>query len=418
MMKNNVEAISASASRRIDLSIHDFQGKLERLLGLLDERAGAHNAELLRSFHQYQTLAVRASLAHRLGYLHSLVRFAQLVQRLAGKNLDDVTILDLKKVVMSYEANPRLSGNHKAGVKRAIRAFYKWRSWGDDATRRRDAPKIVSWMSLRIPLSERRQIRPEDILTYEEVLQIIKHAGSVRNRALLSVLYETGARIGELGNRRIGDVTPQEEGFRIHLAGKTGERDRILLFSAAHLAAWLNQHPMAGDPNAPLWVGPTLKRLKYSGVRMLLDRLRIRTGMTKRLHAHLFRHSRVTHVLATGLMNEAQAKHYFGWTAASPMLGRYLHLVSKDVDQAYKRMLGLPSEPGDEMPNALRVHLCRNCKAANPSTQTTCWRCSKNLKPDTVQTPPSTRVEDLLHDPEVQAFLARKLREVGLGKSN
>ncbi len=37
---------------------------------------------------------------------------------------------------------------------------------------------------------------PEQILTYEEVLEMIRHPRNVRDKAIVSFLYEPGARIG------------------------------------------------------------------------------------------------------------------------------------------------------------------------------------------------------------------------------
>jgi integrase/recombinase XerD len=137
-----------------------------------------------------------------------------------------------------------------------------------------------------------------------------------------------------------------------------------------------------------------------------------RAQIPKRIYSHLFRHTRVTHVLATGLMSESQAKHYFGWTPSSPMLSRYLHLVTKDVDDAYKRMLGLPTQAPPQAPELFRVQICEHCQAANTNTHTTCWRCTKNLAPETPPPPAGARIEDILQDPDVQTLLAQKLREL------
>ena len=45
-------------------------------------------------------------------------------------------------------------------------------------------------------------------------------------------LYELGARIGELGNLKVGDVSQDQYGFVMDLSGKTGHRTpRIILSS-------------------------------------------------------------------------------------------------------------------------------------------------------------------------------------------
>ena len=39
-------------------------------------------------------------------------------------------------------------------------------------------------------------------------------------------------------------------------------------------------------------------------------------------------------VLASGIMNEQQAKAYFGWTPSSKMLATYAHLLTSDANNA------------------------------------------------------------------------------------
>jgi site-specific recombinase XerD len=88
----------------------------------------------------------------------------------------------------------------------------------------------------------------------------------------------------------------------------------------------------------------TAEHVEYGTLRTLLKRLFLRAGLRKPFHPHIFRrHSRATHVLANGLMTDAQARQYFGWSAASNMLATYSHLVDTDVHQAVLRENNLAS---------------------------------------------------------------------------
>jgi len=71
-----------------------------------------------------------------------------------------------------------------------------------------------------------------------------------------------------------------------------------------------------------------------------------RAGIPKRVYNHLFRHSRATNLLASG-MTEAQVKTLLGWKAGSPMLGQYAHLVSKDAYRGLLKSMGLVAEKED-----------------------------------------------------------------------
>ena len=66
---------------------------------------------------------------------------------------------------------------------------------------------------------------PNDLLTKEEIDRMINAAARGRDQAILSVLAESGCRVGELVSSRIGDVKPAGDFTRITFRkGKTGLR--------------------------------------------------------------------------------------------------------------------------------------------------------------------------------------------------
>ncbi len=56
---------------------------------------------------------------------------------------------------------------------------------------------------------------------------MVEAAGNPRGRAFIIVLYESGARIGEIGSMNVGDVFVPPEGHyaKLRLKGKTGSRE-------------------------------------------------------------------------------------------------------------------------------------------------------------------------------------------------
>jgi site-specific recombinase XerD len=82
--------------------------------------------------------------------------------------------------------------------------------------------------------------------------------------------------------------------------GKTGMRRVRIIFSSPYLATWLENHPFRDNPEAFVWIGiGTVDRnvhLQYGAIRMHLKRIAEKAGIKKRIHPHLFRHSRSTHL--------------------------------------------------------------------------------------------------------------------------
>ncbi len=67
-------------------------------------------------------------------------------------------------------------------------------------------------------------------------------------------------------------------------------------------------------------------------------RIAEKAGIKKRIHPHLFRHSRSTHLAKH--LTEAQMKQYLGWVQGSDMAAIYVHLSGRDVDDALLRCTG------------------------------------------------------------------------------
>jgi hypothetical protein len=227
---------------------------------------------------------------------------------------------------------------------------------------------------------DKRKLQRNDLLTPADIQRVISVCRTSRDRSLVSTLWETGGRIAEIGNRRVRDAVPANVGYTLELDGKTGQRSVLVVSSAPLLAQWLNDHPFSTDPDAPLWVHLRTDKprlLMYAALRKLLIELFRQTGITKRVYPHLFRHSRATYCLATGLMTEAQAKAYFGWAPDSGQLATYAHLLASDANNAILRENNLTA--ATEQHDELRASKCYRCGELNASGSEYCIRCGAVL---------------------------------------
>jgi len=201
------------------------------------------------------------------------------------------------------------------------------------------------------------------------------------------------------------------------LRGKTGARRVIVVASVPYLATWLQNHPLKRDPDAPLWIG--LRRSKrqavsYRGLAKMLRRIAREAGLRKRVHPHKLRHSRATFLASK--LTEAQMNQLFGWKQGSQMPSVYVHLSGRDLDEAILGLYGL-KKPEVEQPK-LVPRVCPRCQTSNPVSAEFCSRCGLALDVKAaMRLEEETRKWDeklakLLEDPEVRAFLLRKLTEL------
>jgi len=196
-----------------------------------------------------------------------------------------------------------------------------------------------------------KKIEASDLITDQECELLIKTAMLIRDKALIGILRDTGARISEVGNSKIKNIREENGFYYIALDGKTGQREAILLECTPHVTQWLNEHPFRSNPDAPLWISFNASTyghaLNYPAIVMILRRTAQKAGLKKKVNPHIFRHSRTTSLMKQGL-NEHNIKTFLGWSPNSRQLGTYAHLMSRDANHKLIQLrTGLDPEKPD-----------------------------------------------------------------------
>jgi len=162
----------------------------------------------------------------------------------------------------------------------------------------------------------------------------VKAAIYSRDRVFVSMLYDSGGRIGEILTLQRKNISFGESGAVVVMDGKTGQRRDRLILSVPFLSQWLSDHPDK-RPDAPLWVHigrgcheDGIVPVDYSAMK-ILQRLKVKTGIKKAVNPHAFRHARATQL--AGKLTEAQMKQIFGWTQDSRMASKYVHQSGRDT---------------------------------------------------------------------------------------
>jgi integrase/ribosomal protein L40E len=289
-----------------------------------------------------------------------------------GKAYSELTKEDI--VAWLHEVDRKYRSLHtKHDYKRRVKRFLRWVHNGDD--REKPAPEVVRIIRAGKP---RRELGAE-VLNEEEIRRMVEVCESQRDRAMVFVLYESGARAGELLSLRLRDVEFDKYGAVIRVRGKTGERRIRLVQSVPDLQLWINMHPSRNDPNAPLWPRERDPTNSLGVVRLehMVRRYARKAGIQKRVHPHVFRHSRATHLAK--VLTEAQLREFFGWTKQSEIPSIYVHLSGRDVDRALLKHYGIEVEEEERAETILKPKNCVRCGFNNPMTARYCARCSAVL---------------------------------------
>ncbi len=163
------------------------------------------------------------------------------------------------------------------------------------------------------------KIKEVPAITREEIDKLA-NASNTRNRALILVLFDSGARIEEFLNIRIGDLTKKQEDGRSYYQirikhSKTKPRTISVPMCTEVIDAWLSIHPDYANPQAQLFP------VTYDGVRMLLKKLGNKI-LKKNIYPHLFRHSSATYYC--NRLNQYQLCYRYGWSMTSKQPQRYI----------------------------------------------------------------------------------------------
>ena len=254
----------------------------------------------------------------------------------------------------------------------ALKRFYKWHLGKD-----RSYPECVEWIKIK-NVHPSRQIEPEMLITKEDENSMIKASENARDRAIISTLYDSGVRVGELGEMKIKSVTFDQHGVILRVPqGKTGFRQvRVVGDSIPYLRAWLSVHPDGSNPEAWLFCsiseGKKGMQLNYYAIDKMIKRAARKGGVGRRVHTHLFRHTRAT-MLASRVM-EAPLESQMGWVHGSKQTRTYVHLSLRDQDNAILKGYGVPINDEEVVKEDMPV-TCPRCRQSNPSNSSYCNTC-------------------------------------------
>lgn len=313
----------------------DYEAAVTRTLAYIESASHIHpeNKQLIKEYHRDMVLADISSAQQQKLLAHFKI-ITDHVGQTRFVDLDKEAIIEL--VAWLYTRGT--SNSTVVDYKQAIKQFWKWMNDGND-------PEETKWIR-RGPV-EHKRILPQSLLTPADVQALLDACHNVRDRAFVAVLWETGARIGELIDLEVGHIEQTEFGKQMIVSGKTGSRRLLLLESESYLESWLTAHPNR-RPDAPLWCkidtkqGSPDETISYQYIRLrILDRASEQAGIQKPVNPHHFRHSRATYL--ANYLTEAQMCAWFGWVPGSRVPGRYVHLSGRDIDQAYVSMLDSPS---------------------------------------------------------------------------
>lgn len=177
------------------------------------------------------------------------------------------------------------------------------------------------------------------VLTVEQMEKLLDIQGhdalTIRDRAIMELLYSSGLRLSELVGLDVSDVDLRDRTVRVF--GK-GSKQRIVPVGTKALEAiqrWLKVRRTLSK-----WIGPALfvgragERLTPRAVQVRVAHWAEKQGLPMHVHPHMFRHSCATHLLESS--RDLRAVQEFLGHADISTAQIYTHLDAAHLAREYK----------------------------------------------------------------------------------
>lgn len=241
-----------------------------------------------------------------------LLRFCRDVRGIALGRLRleqiDVSLVEafLDYLERERKSSPR-TRNHRLA---ALHAFFRYVQ-AEDPARMLQCQKILA-------IPQRRCARPiVGYLSKDELAEILaqpdlRTPDGRRDAVLLSVLYDTGARVQELRDLSVGDVR-LDPPAQLRLLGKGRKMRAVpLMGNTVQLLRDHIQENRLVSPeqfDKPLFQNARKQRLSCSGIRYILHKYHIkardnRPSLNRKVSPHTLRHTKGMHLLQSGISLE------------------------------------------------------------------------------------------------------------------
>jgi integrase/recombinase XerC len=293
--------------------------------------------EILKAFNRHLTSERDLSVHTVRAYIGDL---ESLMAHLETLKVDQIAQLELNHL-RSWLANQQIKGGARTSLSRritSIRLFTKW------AVKNNYLAKDVG-TTLATPKGHR--ILP-GVLEIDEAKTAMDSLAtraseeqtpvSLRDVAIVELLYATGARVGELCGLDLNDIDYDRQTIRV--LGK-GNKERTIPFGNPALRAltsWLKQgrdqiaQSQSGDA---VFIGARGKRIDQRTVRTVVYEALSAIEGIERMGPHALRHSAATHLLEGGADLRTVQEILGHASLATTQI--YTHVSTERLQKAFKQ---------------------------------------------------------------------------------
>lgn len=287
---------------------------------------------------------------------------------------------------------------------------------------------FLKWFkSVSVDLSQIEEMMPPrdwvtkeaaDMLTGDQITDLIQATTNSRDRALVAMLYEGGFRPVELSRLQWSNVKNDQFGYVVNTAEKTGKPRYIrLITSAPALAQWQQD---SNQDSGPVFRGMRAGHKNDTGItpHAICDIIkktakRARIPEDKVVYPYLLRHSRITHLLEDEVHESVIKLQHWG-SLSTPMLATYGHISNPHIDSVMLAHAGVEIKKKTRGKASPRAVICPVCETTNIPGSRWCSLCGTSLTPEAEKTKQAIekiadKEAENLTDSQIERIAARVL---------
>ncbi len=266
---------------------------------VLQDRLAADLFQKTQDWRDYLQYEKHVSKHTLRAYTHDLNVFLNFLfthhgEKVSLNSLSTAALTDFR----AWMSRQAMDGLQNASRARSLSGVKNFLSWLDKNGHMHNAAIGL----LRSPKLPHKLPKPIGEISIFTLLDDLKAKGdwvSLRDHALFTLLYGSGLRIQEALNLHISDL---QNGDYLRVTGKGNKERQIPLITPVQgvFKVYLEHHPFAHDPHAPLFPGQRSKYLNQGVAQRTMRKIRVSLGLPETATPHALRHSFATHLLQNG----------------------------------------------------------------------------------------------------------------------
>lgn len=278
-------------SKQLDIAVYDYD------ITKKETSVVVYNSELPKLVKTYLVCKKLEGLSDQTlyNYGHYLKLFFFDLQ----KSPEQVTANDVRVFLCQYQEKKKVSNRTLDKYREYICHFYQWASNED----------YIEKNPVRALKPIKYEIKPRQALNQIELEYIRKACITLKEKAIIEVLYSTGCRVSELARLKKSDIDWNDKS--IHLFGK-GNKHRFSFINAKAEVAIKDYLVTRTDENDSLFVSDRrpYNPIKKDALEKIVRNISRRTvgKVDKRVTPHVLRHTTATTAIRNGMPVEDISK--------------------------------------------------------------------------------------------------------------